>query len=97
MHAPLSDPGGVLRPRPTALRTAAFRPLHTVGFPSLRPWGRSYWPRLYIFRGSITQPTCSFRPASYAHYWVCTWTSLLTCWLGFGQVGFAPHRCAPTG
>jgi hypothetical protein len=37
MHAPLSDPGGVLRPRPTALRTAAFRPLHTVGFPSLRP------------------------------------------------------------
>jgi len=37
LHAPLSAPGGVLRPRPTALRTAAFRPLHTVGFPSLRP------------------------------------------------------------
>src|SRR5262249_29307366 len=37
MHAPRSDPGGVLRPRHTALRTAAFRPLHPVGFPSLRP------------------------------------------------------------
>ena len=33
MHAPLSDPGGVLNPRHTALRTAAFRPLETVGFP----------------------------------------------------------------
>ena len=33
MHAPLSDPGGVLRTRPSAPRTAAFRPLETVGFP----------------------------------------------------------------
>ena len=33
MHAPLSDPGGVLRTRLFAPRTAAFRPLETVGFP----------------------------------------------------------------
>ena len=34
-HAPLSDPGGVLYARLVASRTAAFRPLHTVGFPPL--------------------------------------------------------------
>ena len=33
MHAPLLDPGGVLTARPYAFRTAAFRPLETVGFP----------------------------------------------------------------
>ena len=33
MHAPLSDPGGVLRTRHPAPRIAAFRRLHTVGFP----------------------------------------------------------------
>ena len=36
LHAPLSDPGGVLDTRHTASRTAAFRRLHTVGFP-LKP------------------------------------------------------------
>jgi hypothetical protein len=33
MHAPLSDPGGILRTRHTAPRIAAFRRLQTVGFP----------------------------------------------------------------
>jgi hypothetical protein len=33
MHAPLLDPGGVLGTRLVAPRTAAFRPLETVGFP----------------------------------------------------------------
>ena len=33
LHAPLSDPGGVLDTRPIASRTAAFRRLQTVGFP----------------------------------------------------------------
>jgi hypothetical protein len=37
LHAPLSDPGGVLNTRLVASRTAAFRPLETVGFPSLQP------------------------------------------------------------
>ena len=35
MHAPLSDPGGILDTRLVASRTTAFRPLHAVGFPSL--------------------------------------------------------------
>jgi hypothetical protein len=35
LHAPLSDPGGVLHTRLVASRTAAFRPLHAVGFLSL--------------------------------------------------------------
>jgi hypothetical protein len=34
IHAPFSDPGGVLCTRPSAPRTAAFQPLYTVGFPS---------------------------------------------------------------
>jgi len=29
-------------------------------------------------------------PASYAPCWVCTWSVLLACWLGFGQVGLEP-------
>ena len=33
MHALLSDPGGVLGTRHMAPRTAAFRPLETVGVP----------------------------------------------------------------
>jgi hypothetical protein len=33
LHAPLSDPGGVLGTRLIAPRTAACRPLETVGFP----------------------------------------------------------------
>ena len=53
-HAPLSDPGGVLRTRQNALRTAAFQCVQTVGF-----------PQRYTFRGSITRPTCSLHPASY--------------------------------
>src|SRR6266571_1754475 len=35
MPAPLSDPGGILDTRLGASRTAAVRPLHAVGFPSL--------------------------------------------------------------
>ena len=37
--------------------------------------------------GLNTQPASLIHPASYSHYWVCTWTSLLTCWLDFCQVG----------
>src|SRR5262249_44480253 len=44
-----------------------------------------------------TRPASLFPPASYAHYWGCTWSSLLTCWLGFGQVGFAPCGAHPLG
>jgi hypothetical protein len=37
MHAPLSDPGGVLDTCLGVSRTAAFRPLETVGFPLSMP------------------------------------------------------------
>jgi len=40
MQAPLSDPGGILDTRLGASRTAAFRPRHAVGFPSL--WLEAY-------------------------------------------------------
>ena len=53
-HAPLSDPGGVLCTRHNARRTAAFQRLDTVGLPTT-----------YIFRGSMTRPTCSLHPAPY--------------------------------
>jgi hypothetical protein len=29
-------------------------------------------------------------PAPYSHYWMCSWSSLLTGWLGVSQVGLAP-------
>jgi hypothetical protein len=47
----------------------------------------SFCPRLYTFRGSIARPVSLFPPAPYSRYRVCTWGSLLACWLGFGQVG----------
>jgi hypothetical protein len=52
-HAPLSDPGGVLRTRQHAPRTPAFQPLDTVGFPPRSP-----------LRGAITRPVSSLHPAS---------------------------------
>ena len=97
IHAPLSDPGGVLDARPVAPRTAAFRPLETVGFPLDTVLRISCCPRLYTFRGSITRPASSFPPAPYSHCWACTWSSLPTCWLGFGQVGLEPIGSHPLG
>src|SRR5437660_6380831 len=38
----------------------------------------------------MTRPASLLHPASYAHCWVCTWMGLLTCWLGFDQVGLEP-------
>src|SRR5215470_16752490 len=90
MHAPLLDPGGVLRTRPCALRTAAFRPLETVGVPLCTVLRVILLSTTLPFRGSMTRPASLFHPASYAHCWVCTWMGLLTCWLGFDQVGLEP-------
>ena len=77
--------------------TAAFHPLHGVGFPpsckSAYPGG----PRLYLFRGSITRPVFSLPPASYTPLLESHADSLLTCWLAFGQVGLEPYRPSPTG
>jgi hypothetical protein len=57
--------------------------------PPYHPWGISCCPPLYTFRGSITRPASSPPPAPYSHCWACTWSSLLTCWLGVSQVGLA--------
>src|SRR5262245_23143761 len=57
----------------------------------------SLCPRLYPFRGSITRPASSLTPASYAHCWAGTWSSLLTCWLGVSQVGLEPEGSHPLG
>src|SRR5215510_16420114 len=51
----------------------------------------------YIFRGSMTRPASSLTPASYAHCWAGTRSSLLTCWLGVSQVGLVLIRTHPLG
>ena len=45
----------------------------------------------------MTRPASSLAPASYAHCWAGTWSSLLTGWLGFGQVGLEPPDSYPLG
>src|SRR5262249_29845042 len=45
----------------------------------------------------MTRPASSLPPASYAHCWAGTWSSLLTGWLGFGQVGLEPLGSHPLG
>ena len=45
----------------------------------------------------MTRPPSSLPPASYAHCWAGTWSSLLTGWLGFGQVGLEPSGSHPLG
>jgi len=74
-------------PHPGLLPSGHWKP---SAFLSVLPWELSCCPRLYPFRGSITRPASSFHPAPYVHGWVCTWMSLLTCWLGLGQVGLEP-------
>jgi len=96
-QAPRSDPGGVLDARPVASSTAAFRPLETVGFPLQPAAGSPCAPRLYLLRGSITRPAPAFPPASDAHCWAGTGSSLPTCGLGFSRVGREPYRLAPPG
>ena len=43
------------------------------------------------FSGLYTEPAPLFHPASYSGYPACTWTSLLTCWLSFNQVGLSQY------
>jgi hypothetical protein len=95
--APLSAPGGVLTTRLVVSRTAACRSRHTGGCPALPPGGLACGPRLSRCRGSMTPPTCACQPAAYAHGWGCTWSALLTGWLGVGPVGCAPCGAPPLG
>jgi hypothetical protein len=88
-HAPLSDPGGVLRTRPRARRTAAFQRLHTVGFPLRTTWRDSLLSTTLHSSGlndaaGLLAPPGSVRPLTGRHA-----GSLLTCWLDFHQVGLA--------
>jgi hypothetical protein len=96
-HAPLSDPGGVLRTRHTAPRTAAFRPLETVGFPLPTAWRDILLSTTLHFSGrnhaACILATPGFvRPLTGRHA-----GSLLTGWRGVSQVGLKPARLAPTG
>ena len=56
-------------------------PYHPEGYPAVHHYTH--------FGGSITRPASSLPPAPYSHCWACTWSSLLTCWLGVSQVGLA--------
>src|SRR5262245_4729744 len=97
LHAPLSDPGGVLSPRPIASRTAAFRRLQTVGFP-LNTSLRDILLSTTIHISGLNHAACILatpgfvRPHTGRHA-----GSLLTGWLGVNQVGFGPYWLAPTG
>jgi hypothetical protein len=93
-----------LRPRWCPQRIALARPgllpstpLHGVGFPPSCKSAYPNGPRLYLFRGSITRPVFSLPPASYTPLLESHADSLLTYWLGFGQVGLEPYRPSPTG
>jgi hypothetical protein len=80
-------------PRPGLLPSGACKPSAFAAIPRRL----SCCPRLYIFRGSITRPASSLTPASHAHCWAGTWSSLLTCWLGVSQVGLEPEGSHPLG
>jgi hypothetical protein len=90
MHAPLLDPGGVLDACLRASRAAAFRPLETVGFP-LDPALRDILLSTTIRISGLHHAACilatpgSVPPLAETHA-----GSLLTCWLGFRQVGLEP-------
>jgi hypothetical protein len=59
--------------------------------------GYPYGPQLYSFRGSITRPGVLLPPAPYSPHEACTRSSLLSCWLGFTQVGLEPENPHPLG
>ena len=88
-HAPLSDPGGVLRPCHGAPRTAAFRRWHTVGCP-LDPLRASLRTTTLPIAGlhhaaCLLAPPGFVRPLTGRHA-----GSLLTGWPGVRQGGLAP-------
>jgi len=90
LHAPLSDPGGVLDTRHIASRTAAFRRLQTVGFP-LDDLLRDILLSTTIHISGLNHAACVLatpgfiRPLTGRHA-----GSLLTGWLGVSQVGLEP-------
>jgi hypothetical protein len=75
----------------SAPRTAAFRRMQSVGFPPPLHREIILVTTTKSISGLNTQPASLIHPASYSHYWACTWTSLLTCRLHFDQVGLEPY------
>ena len=84
--------------RHSAPRTAAFRRMQSVGFPLPLHREIILMTTTKSISGLNTQPVehpgifgaSLIHPASYSHYWVCTWTSLSRQrrdWLHFDQVG----------
>ncbi len=97
MPALLSDPGGVLGTRHMAPRTAAFRPLETVGVLLETTVRRILLSTTLRISGlhhtaCLLAPPGSVPPLAETHA-----GSLLTCWRGVRQVGWEPYRLAPTG
>ena len=97
MHALLSDPGGVLGTRLIAPRTAAFRPLETVGV-LLDTTVRRILLSTTLRMSGLHHTACllatpsSVPPLAETHA-----GALLTYWRGCRQVGLEPYRLAPTG
>jgi hypothetical protein len=65
-HAPLSDPGGVLCARHLTSRTAAFRPLETVGFPLHTALRDILLSTTLLFSG-LHHAACLLVPSSSVH------------------------------
>ena len=88
MHALVSDPGGELDTGHSVSRSAAFQFPETVGFHF--QYSGSYHQTTSIdFSGLNTEPASLIHLASDSRYRAYPQTSLLTCRLGFGQVGLA--------
>ena len=87
MHALVSDPGGDLFTCHGVSRSAAFRLPEAVGV-HLQCSG-SYHVTTIAFSGLNTEPTYLIHLASDSRYRAYPQTSLLTCRLGFDQVGLA--------
>ena len=90
MHALLFDPGGVLTARFYAFRTAAFRPLETVGV-FLRTTVRIILLSTTLPISGLNHMACVLAtPGSVPLLAETHAGSLLTCWLGVRQVGLEP-------
>jgi hypothetical protein len=86
MHALVSDPGGDLDTRHSVSRSTAFQLPEAVGFHFQYP-GSYHQTTIIDFSGLNTEPASLIHLASDSRYRAYPQTSLLTCRLGFGQVG----------
>jgi len=86
MHALVSDPGGDLDTCHSVSRSTAFRFPETVGF-HFQYTGSYHQTTTIDLSGLNTEPTSLIHLASDSRYRAYPQTSLLTCRLGFGQVG----------